>query len=86
MRPTAILSMTLLIWMAAGPATAMEPPAEPGAEHFGCVDGEDAAVAGHPGAEGLIDAAPRVAGLTGDTSPTAWNAVEHAEPIEFGGC
>lgn len=69
-----------------GPALAMQPPGGPAQDRFGCVDGEDAAVAGHPGAAGLVDATPKVGELTGDPLPTAWNAVEHADPIEFGGC
>lgn len=83
-----LLSATLVLVLVsmAGPALAMQPPGEPAQERFGCVDGEDAAVAGHPGAAGLVDAAPLVGGLTDDPSPTAWNAVEHAEPIELGSC
>lgn len=88
MRRTAILSTALLVTlgMTAGPAAAMQPPGEPAQEHFGCVDGRDSAVAGHPGAAGLVDATPRVAELTDDPSPTAWNAVEHAGPVELGSC
>jgi hypothetical protein len=72
--------------MIAGPAWAMQPPG-PGAEdHFGCADGEDSAVAGHPGAAGLVDATALVGGFTDDPLPTAWNAVEHAAPIDFGTC
>lgn len=67
-------------------ALAMQPPGESAQHRFGCVDGESAAVAGHPGAAGLLDATPRVGALTDDPLPTAWNAVEHAEPIDFGGC
>jgi hypothetical protein len=70
----------------AAPALAMQPPGEPDPTHFGCDGGNDSAVAGHPGATGLLDAAPLVAGLTGDTSPTAWNAVDHADPITSGTC
>lgn len=70
----------------AGPAAAMQPPGEPAQDNFGCVNGEDNAVAGHPGAAGIVDAATRVRDLTGDPTPTAWNAVEHAEPIDFGSC
>lgn len=68
------------------PALAMQPPGEAAQRHFGCVDGEDNAVAGHPGAAGIVDATARVANLTGDSMPTAWNAVEHAEPIVLGSC
>lgn len=76
----------LTLVMLAAPATAMQPPGEPAQEHFGCVNGEDNAVAGHPGAAGLTHAAPLVRDLTGDPTPTAWNAVEHADPIDFGSC
>lgn len=72
--------------LTAAPALAMQPPGEPAQEHFGCVDGEDSAVAGHPGAAGLVDATPLVGELTEDPLPTAWNAVEHAGPIDFGSC
>lgn len=86
-QPAIVLAALLLtLGMTAGPATAMEPSGEPAQDHFGCVNGEDAAVAGHPGVAGLADAAARVAELTGDPSPSAWNAVEHAEPIELGSC
>ncbi len=64
----------------------MQPPGEPARDRFGCVDGTDAAVAGHPGSAGLVEATSLVGALTGDPLPTAWNAVEHAEPIELGGC
>jgi hypothetical protein len=67
-------------------ASAMEPPAPAAQERFGCVDGHDNAIGGHPGAAGLADAAPQVAELTGNPAPTAWNAVANAEPIELGGC
>lgn len=76
----------LTLGVLAGPATAMQPPGEPAQDNFGCLDGEDNAVAGHPGAAGIVDAAGRVHDLTGDPTPTAWNAVEHAEPIDFGSC
>lgn len=63
------------------PAGAMQPPdeAEPAQQHFGCVDGNP--VPGHPGAAGLTHATPLVHELTGDPQPTAWNAVQHADPI-----
>lgn len=76
----------LTLGVLAGPATAMQPPGEPAQDNFGCVDGQDNPVGGHPGAAGIADAAARVKGLTGDPTPTAWNAVEHADPIEFGSC
>ncbi|MFO7777721.1 MAG: hypothetical protein R6V28_05145 [Nitriliruptoraceae bacterium] len=78
----AVSSLGLL----AGPSLAMQPAGEPAPERFGCVDGHDDAVGGHPGAAGLLHATPKVGELTVDTSPTAWNAVEHADPIELGGC
>ncbi|MFP3882371.1 MAG: hypothetical protein ACLFRT_04565 [Actinomycetota bacterium] len=43
-------------------------------------------VGGHPAAAGLAYATPVVGDLTGDPLPTAWNAVEHADPIDFGSC
>lgn len=88
MRQLTMLFAMILVALAltAAPGLGMQPPGEPAQEHFGCVDGEDEAVAGHPGAAGLVDATPRVAQLTDDPLPTAWNAVEHAEPIEFGSC
>lgn len=80
------MTTALALVTTAGSALAMQPPAESAEDLFGCVDGQDNAVAGHPGAEGLTDAAPRAGELTDDTSPTAWNAVEHADPIELGSC
>lgn len=68
------------------PALAMQPPGGPAQANFGCVDGQDDPVNGHPGAPGIADAARLVAELTGDPTPTAWNAVEHADPIDFGSC
>jgi hypothetical protein len=79
----AALLATLLL---GGQAMAMQPPADAASHRFGCVDGEDNAVAGHPGARGLVDATPKVAALTGNPMPTAWNAVQHAGPIQLGGC
>lgn len=81
MRRTVMLVATLLatLGLATSPALAMQPPGEPAQEHFGCVDGSP--VPGHPGAAGLVHATPLVGGLTSDPLPTAWNAVEHAEPI-----
>lgn len=78
----AVTSLGLL----AGPSLAMQPAGEPALERFGCVNGDDEAVGGHPGAAGLLHATPKVGQLTGDESPTAWNAVERADPIELGGC
>lgn len=86
MRKTTLLMATLLLTMAAGPAAAMQPPGGPAQANFGCLDGQDNAVGGHPGAAGLVDATPRVGQLTDDSMPTAWNAVEHADPIELGEC
>lgn len=88
MRRATIISAatTLALALTAAPGFAMQPPGEPAQQHFGCVDGTDSAVAGHPGAAGLLDATPRVGQLTDDALPTAWNAVEHADPIEFGSC
>lgn len=83
---TIAVTGALTLGVLAGPATAMQPPGEPAQDNFGCVNGEDNPVAGHPGAAGIVDAAGRVKGLTGDPTPTAWNAVEHAEPIDFGSC
>jgi Spy/CpxP family protein refolding chaperone len=81
-RRTTILAATLTtLALGAAPGLAMQPPGEPAQEHFGCVDGENSAVGGHPGAAGLLHATPRVGAFR-----TAWNAVEHAEPIEFGSC
>jgi hypothetical protein len=81
-----LAAMLLALGMTAGSALAMQPPGGPAQHLFGCVEGEDAAVAGHPGARGLVDATPKVADLTGNPMPTAWNAVTRAEPIELGGC
>lgn len=78
--------VVLALGLLAGPATGMEPPGKGAQSRFGCVDGRDSPVAGHPGAAGLLNSAPRVRELTGDPSPTAWNAVEHAGPIVLGGC
>lgn len=83
---TMMAGTLLAVGMTAGPALAMQPPGHGAQDHFGCVDGEDSAVAGHPGAAGLVDATPLVGGLTDDPLPTAWNAVEHADPIDFGTC
>jgi hypothetical protein len=86
-RISTLLAATLLaIGMTASGASAMQPPGEAAQHLFGCLDGTDEAVAGHPGARGLVKATPLVGGLTDDQLPTAWNAVEHADPIEFGGC
>jgi hypothetical protein len=78
-------AMIAAIGLAAGPALpagAMEPPGGPAQDRFGCPD----PVSGHPGAAGIVDATARVGSLTGDPLPTAWNAVQHADPIEFGTC
>lgn len=88
---TIAATVALTLGVLAGPAAAMQPPGEPAQDNFGCVEDEngepvDNPVAGHPGAAGIVDAAGRVKGLTGDPTPTAWNAVEHAEPIDFGSC
>lgn len=86
-RMTILLTAMLLALATLGaPALAMEPAGEPAQKHFGCLDGEDNAVGGHPGAAGLTHATPMVGGLTGNPLPTAWNAVEHADPIELGSC
>lgn len=88
MRKAAVLIavITLLVAATAGTAVAMQPPGEPAQGNFGCVDGSDGPVGGHPGAAGIVDAATRVGGLTDDPTPTAWNAVEYADPIDFGSC
>lgn len=88
MRRTATMLATVSLSLAtlAGPAVAMEPPGGGAQNNFGCVDGEDNAVAGHPGANGLTHSTPKVRDLTGDSMPTAWNAVEHADPINLGSC
>lgn len=79
-RLTLLVSATLFaLGVLAGPALAMQPPAEAAADRFGCVN--DSPVPGHPGAAGLTKSSPLVGGLTDDTLPTAWNAVEHAGPI-----
>ena len=83
---TLLAAMLLALGLSAGPALAMQPPGSGAQDNFGCLDGEDAAVAGHPGAAGLVDATPKVRALTEDDLPTAWNAFEHAEPIELGEC
>jgi hypothetical protein len=87
-RRTSILLTALVLAFAgiAAPAQAMQPPGEPAQDLFGCVDGVDDAVGGHPGATGLLDATPKVAELTGNDQPTAWNAVQHADPIQLGSC
>jgi hypothetical protein len=83
-----IVSMTATIaafGLAVGPgfpASAMEPPGGPAQVRFGCPD----PVSGHPGAAGIVDATTRVGSLTGSTHPTAWNSVEHADPISLGTC
>lgn len=68
-------------------AVAMQPPGEPAQSNFGCPD----PVSGHPGAAGLVDATPRVGGLTAETPasetrPTAWSASDRADPIVDGEC
>lgn len=84
---TTLFATTLTaLTVTAAPGLAMQPPGEQDPTLFGCVDGATSPVAGHPGAVGLLDAAPLVGGLTGDTSPTAWNAVEHVDPITSGTC
>lgn len=86
-RITTLLAATVFALAAmSGAAMAMQPPGHGAQDNFGCVDGQDNAVGGHPGAAGLVDATPRVRELTGDPMPTAWNAVEHAAPIELGSC
>ena len=80
-----VTTMFAAIGLAAVPAigaSAMEPPGGPAQERFGCPD----PVSGHPGATGIVDATTRVGSLTGSTHPTAWNAVEYAEPISLGSC
>jgi hypothetical protein len=83
---TLLLALLLVLGATATSALAMEPAGAPAKERFGCVDGEASPIAGHPGAAGLTHAAPRVAGLTGNPNPTAWNAVHRADPIDLGGC
>ena len=83
---TWLAATVLALGLSAGPAVAMQPPGSGAQDNFGCADGEDEAVAGHPGAAGLVDATPKVGALTDDDTPTAWNAVQHAEPIELGAC
>ncbi|MFU8840752.1 MAG: hypothetical protein ACNA8R_08505 [Nitriliruptoraceae bacterium] len=68
------------------PALAMQPAGGPAQERFGCVENGSDAVAGHPGAAGLVAATPMVRDLTGNPMPTAWNAVERAGPIGLGIC
>ncbi len=86
-RITILLTAMLVAWGTLGaPALAMEPAGEPAKKHFGCLDGENNAVGGHPGAAGLTHATPMVRDLTNDPMPTAWNAVEKAAPIELGSC
>jgi hypothetical protein len=72
--------------LTSGPALAMQPPGAGAQERFGCFEGADNPIAGHPGAAGLVDATPKVQGLTGNPMPTAWNAVAKAAPIELGHC
>jgi hypothetical protein len=81
-----LLATGLTLGLTTASALAMQPPGKGAQDRFGCVDGEDAAVAGHPGAAGLVAATPRVAELTGNAMPTAWNAVTRAEPIVLGSC
>ena len=77
-----VAALLLAMSMLSSSALAMQPPA-PQAQHlFGCPD----PVSGHPGAAGLVHATPKVAELTGNPQPTAWNAVVRATPIELGGC
>lgn len=84
MRRTAVVLSTslLALVLTAGGALAMQPPGEPAQDNFGCPD----PISGHPGAAGLVDAAPRVAELTGNDAPTAWNAVANDNPVELGTC
>lgn len=87
--------MVLLLGLTAGGALAMEPPGEPAQDNFGCYYDDEGELAedpvlGHPGAhpgeDRGIDSATFRLEDKGFTMPTAWNAVEHAEPIEFGEC
>lgn len=73
-------ALAFVLMMLAGTAVAMQPPGEPAQDLFGCAGGSP--VPGHPGAAGLVDATPLVGQLTADTKPTAWNAVEHADPVK----
>lgn len=73
-------ALVFALAMSSGAAVAMQPPGEPAQDLFGCVEGSP--VPGHPGAAGLVDATPLVGQLTGATQPTAWNAVEHADPLK----
>jgi hypothetical protein len=72
--------------LAGGPALAMQPPGHGAQDNFGCFEGADDPIAGHPGAAGLVDATPEVRDLTDNPLPTAWNAVAKAGPIVLGHC
>jgi hypothetical protein len=86
-RITTLLAATgATLALAGGPALAMQPPGHGAQGNFGCFEGANSPIAGHPGAAGLVDATPKVQALTGNDMPTAWNAVAKAGPIELGHC
>ena len=82
-RLTLLVSATLFaLGVLAGPALAMQPPAEAAADRFGCPN----AVAGHPGAAGLVGALEIVVEASDGNSTTAWMAVREDNPIKLGTC
>ena len=99
MRPLRRISVTLAAMLlalaaTAGSAVAFQPPAEEGAKQFGCVYDEDGNVIdsdpvdGHPGVAGLGREGPsfKTAATPLGDGPTAWNAVDKAQPIVAGTC
>jgi hypothetical protein len=83
---TLLAAAAAALALTAGPALAMQPPGHGAQDRFGCFEGTNSPIAGHPGAAGLVAATPKVQALTGNDMPTAWNAVAKARPIELGHC
>ncbi|MDP8930790.1 MAG: hypothetical protein M3O70_20035 [Actinomycetota bacterium] len=82
MRRITILVTALLFALTTvgGTAVARQPPGELAQDLFGSVGNNP--VPGHPGAAGPSTPHRWSGQLTEDSKPTAWNAVEHADPIK----
>ena len=98
MRPLRRISVTLAamlmaLGLSAGSALAFQPPADAAADNFGCAYDEEEGyhtdpVDGHPGVAGLGREGPsfKTAATPLGDGPTAWNAVDKAQPIVAGTC